>query len=105
MVSGIKKKESAKLPTEYGEFTVHVYEYGGLNHLAIVKGAFGMPYRRCFPFKEMRLPAAARQGVKADCQKKRHPHLSEAGRPRYRVIKQDQGIQASGWWHGYRPGK
>ena len=39
MVFGIKKKESAKLPTEYGEFTVHVYEYGGLNHLAIVKGA------------------------------------------------------------------
>lgn len=39
MVSGIKKNESAKLPTEYGDFIVHVYEHDGLNHLALVKGA------------------------------------------------------------------
>lgn len=38
MVSGIKKKGSAKLPTGYGDFEVHVYEHRGLNHLALVKG-------------------------------------------------------------------
>jgi len=35
----IKKIETAKLPTEYGEFDVSVYECGkGLHHIALVKG-------------------------------------------------------------------
>ena len=35
----IKKKETANLPTEYGNFTAHVYEcVKGLHHIALVKG-------------------------------------------------------------------
>ena len=35
----IRKKETAKLPTEYGDFTVVVYECKkGLHHIALVKG-------------------------------------------------------------------
>ena len=38
MESRIKRKESAKLPTEYGDFEVIVYEDDkGLNHIALVK--------------------------------------------------------------------
>ena len=34
-----KKKETANLPTEYGNFTAHVYEcVKGLHHIALVKG-------------------------------------------------------------------
>jgi len=35
----IKRKETANLPTEYGDFTAHVYEcIKGLHHIALVKG-------------------------------------------------------------------
>ena len=35
----IKIKETAKLPTEYGDFTAYVYECSkGLHHIALVKG-------------------------------------------------------------------
>ncbi len=39
MESKIKRKESAKLPTEYGDFTAIVYEdSNGLHHIALVHG-------------------------------------------------------------------
>jgi len=38
----IKRKETANLPTEYGDFTAHVYEcVKGLHHIALVKGDIG----------------------------------------------------------------
>ena len=39
MESRIRRKESAKLPTEYGDFTAIVYECNkGLHHIALIKG-------------------------------------------------------------------
>ncbi len=39
MDAKIRRKESSKLPTEYGDFTAIVYEDNeGLNHIALVKG-------------------------------------------------------------------
>jgi len=39
MVSVIRKKETANLPTEYGDFKAVVYECDeGLHHIALVKG-------------------------------------------------------------------
>jgi len=39
METRITRKESAKLPTEYGDFTVVVYECSkGLHHIALIKG-------------------------------------------------------------------
>ncbi len=34
----MQRKETAKLPTSYGDFTAYVYECDNLNHLALVKG-------------------------------------------------------------------
>ena len=35
----IKQKETARLPTKYGDFEAHVYECDkGLHHVALVKG-------------------------------------------------------------------
>ena len=34
----MQRKETAKLPTSYGNFTAYVYECDNLNHLALVKG-------------------------------------------------------------------
>ena len=39
METRIKRKETAKLPTEYGDFTVIVYESNdGMHHIALVHG-------------------------------------------------------------------
>ena len=39
METAIRRKKTAKLPTEYGDFTTVVYEDNeGLHHIALIKG-------------------------------------------------------------------
>ena len=71
----VRRVATAKLPTEYGEFDIHVYEEPGQpqTHVALVRGdigsgerrprpdALGLPDRRRLSLDPLRLRSAARR--------------------------------------------
>ena len=73
----MRRVSQARIPTQYGEFTAHVFEslLDGTEHLAFVRGevagaaerararALGVPHRRRVRIAALRLRAAARPGA------------------------------------------
>ena len=96
----VSRAASARLPTEFGEFDIHVYESPRdargtrarrprRRARRAVPGPLVVRHRRYLPFGALRLRAAAPGGAGADRQRgPGRAHLPQSGRPGYRAGRQ-----------------
>lgn len=77
----IRKKEAAKLPTEYGEFTAIVYEDNkGLHHVALIKGDINNSHDILVRVHSECLTGDVFHSLRCDCQKQLDKSLKLIGK-------------------------
>lgn len=116
----VERIEVVKMPTDYGDFDLHLYRShtDGQHHIALVKGDLGRGERvlvrvhsECLTgdvFGSRRCdcgpPAPASHETSQRRRLRRHP-LHETGRPWHRAGAKDSGLQTSGEGPRHRGGQ
>ena len=81
METSIRKKETAKLPTEYGEFTAVVYEdKKGLHHIALIKGDIKSNHDVLVRVHSECLTGDVFHSLRCDCQQQLDKALKSIGK-------------------------